>query len=384
MSIYSPNRSGSANVVANENYTSNSFGRILYESEINDMRLFEGVLACDFQELHNLKEGTLLESEIAALNEASMATLLARVREWIIKTAQKIKGAIDNAITKFAAYVLDSGKAFAKNYRNAVKNYIGKMKQEDIDNINDKEHPAGSEKIKAYALTVAGNRMTKPVDENDITSVFDANVNNKEEALEVLYGNLLKKYGIGGSAKSEADFRKAALDAAFEETEYTVATLMNVTGKTADMLKDIETASESIAILKQSKKSIDKTVAALERSLKDVERAKKFIGEDGDVKRVTMLANVACIGLTASNKLSIDVVKTNMRNNRLTLTKALSAIGGYTKAMKEDALIEACDEFDCCIQDDTPGVNDNSAVEDPERHEALEEIIANGTEINAE
>ena len=53
MSIYSNNRSGSMEldqIAANESYTCNDFGRILYESQLNDMAFFEAVLACEFKE----------------------------------------------------------------------------------------------------------------------------------------------------------------------------------------------------------------------------------------------------------------------------------------------------------------------------------------------
>jgi hypothetical protein len=35
-------------------------GRILYESECNDMAFFEAILASDFREIQGLQDGTLL------------------------------------------------------------------------------------------------------------------------------------------------------------------------------------------------------------------------------------------------------------------------------------------------------------------------------------
>ena len=92
MSIYSANRTGSFNVAqipANESYKWNDIGRILCESQANDMAFFEAALACDFTEVKGLREGTILESEIASFTEAAeeslIEKLIKRVQEWVAK-----------------------------------------------------------------------------------------------------------------------------------------------------------------------------------------------------------------------------------------------------------------------------------------------------------
>ena len=82
MSIYSVNRTGSmalAQVAANESYKSEDIGRVLYETQVNDMAFFEAVLACDFNELKSMREGTLLESEVASLNEAAFGEMISKL-----------------------------------------------------------------------------------------------------------------------------------------------------------------------------------------------------------------------------------------------------------------------------------------------------------------
>ena len=126
MSIYSNNRTGvaaTATLVANESYKSNDIGRILYESAVNDMAFFEAVIASDFNEIKGLREGTLLEAEVAALNEASAKEFFKGMAERVKKFWAKIKGAIKAAINKLAAYVLKDGKAFVAEFEAAEKKY---------------------------------------------------------------------------------------------------------------------------------------------------------------------------------------------------------------------------------------------------------------------
>ena len=71
MSIYSTNdRVGAAaTIVADESYRPSDIGRIMYESQLNDQAIFEATLMADFAEINGLREGTLLESEIAAFTK---------------------------------------------------------------------------------------------------------------------------------------------------------------------------------------------------------------------------------------------------------------------------------------------------------------------------
>lgn len=150
MSIYSANRSGS--MVATQeasalkgNYTSADLGRILYESQVNDMAIFEAVLATDFDEIKSLREGTILESEIASLNEEAKEGLGKKLVAALDALWKKIKELLTIAKRKIAAYVIRSGKAYAEDYKKFVADekfankfpsgVKGKMMDENISDI---------------------------------------------------------------------------------------------------------------------------------------------------------------------------------------------------------------------------------------------------------
>ena len=128
MPIYSNNRTGCNEldlIAANESYTCNDFGRILYESQLNDMTFFEAILTCDFKEAKGLQEGTILQSEVKAINEASFKEIKDKLVERLKAFWAKIQGVFKSAIDKFSAYALGDGKAFVREFNKAVENSIG-------------------------------------------------------------------------------------------------------------------------------------------------------------------------------------------------------------------------------------------------------------------
>ena len=134
MSIYSNNRSGSMEldqVTANESYTCNDFGRILYESQLNDMAFFEAILTCDFKEAKGLQEGTILQSEVKAINEASFKEIKDKLIERLKAFWAKIQGVFKSAIDKISAYALGDGKAFVREFDKAVEKRIGDISKWD-------------------------------------------------------------------------------------------------------------------------------------------------------------------------------------------------------------------------------------------------------------
>ena len=126
MPIYSANKSAVlTKVPANESYTCEDIGRILYETQVNDMAFFEAILRCDFNEIKSLNEGTLLESEVAALNEATFKEIVNKLCDRLKKFWAKIKAVFKDAIEKIQAYALNDGKAFIKQFKKTVMYKIG-------------------------------------------------------------------------------------------------------------------------------------------------------------------------------------------------------------------------------------------------------------------
>lgn len=107
MGIYSTNRLDMSginvdDIVANESYSGLvGIQRILIEEHENDMRIFEAVLRNDMQEVYGLKEGTILESELSALQEASIKGLWETIKTALKEFWKKVLGVIENFKNKF-------------------------------------------------------------------------------------------------------------------------------------------------------------------------------------------------------------------------------------------------------------------------------------------
>lgn len=107
MSIYSANRSGrmaTATIAANESYAFNDCNRVIYECQVNDMVLFESILANDFREIHGLNEGTILEAEVSTLNREALKDLAEKIIKSQYDFLAKINGIFVSAIANINAH----------------------------------------------------------------------------------------------------------------------------------------------------------------------------------------------------------------------------------------------------------------------------------------
>lgn len=115
MAIYSTNNKPNS-LNENYSYTHDDIGLILYEAEMNSMRIFEATLQADFSQITGLREGTLLESEVEAEDQANKVGLMEAIKKALEKFWQKIKEVYDNAIGLFKRYIMKDGKEIVKDF----------------------------------------------------------------------------------------------------------------------------------------------------------------------------------------------------------------------------------------------------------------------------
>lgn len=355
MSIYSTNRSGSvafSSIQANESYKSNDLGRILYESQINDMRIFEAVLASDFREIKGLQEGTLLRSEIQSLNEATAKSVLETLKKELVKFWAKIKGALTDAARKIAAYILRSGKAYAKDCEEFFKKHkdvtaevttdlptffaTDSKKGIDIPSANEmndeikKQHRSDEKLSKADIISSAlANTLTPAMDKNDCNP---------------------------SSYREEVRKRSIDKDKKFSTSD---KALINT------MLDCISNSSKSISRIKKFQSEAEQGLSALK---KEMERSLK---DDGDVaiQNITTLCSAYKTVLTTTASASVDAINLSVKTSRKALGKLMSAMRGGKEVSTESAII-AGDEFDNAMEDYSVDNLDSDTAE------AVEEAIA--------
>jgi len=333
MSIYSNNRTGvatTATLVANESYKSNDIGRILYESAVNDMAFFEAVIASDFNEIKGLREGTLLEAEVAALNEASAKEFFKGMAERVKKFWAKIKGAIKAAVNKLAAYVLKDGKAFVAEFEAAEKKY-GKF--------------AG--KIEGVKLYNGG--ITIPTYDTIDGTIKAFKGEEGTEKAYVLGAALGECLGEKGDL-TPADFKKKAVEKCMVPTDVTAAQI-------DDLKKRISSAPDTIKGLKENEKYIDKCMGALEAGLK-AEEKNAFDKENGDksalastIKRISMLVSVYETVVATSTAAVIGCTKATVAQSRKALSQAMSEMKKESAEAKHEAAAVAEDEVEVALDD---------------------------------
>ena len=333
MSIYSANRSGSMvatqeATASKNNYTHADLGRILYESQVNDMAIFEAVLATDFDEIKSLREGTLLESEIAAFSEEAKEGLGKKLLVAIDVAWKKIKELFDTAKRKIVAYILRNGKAFAENYEKFVSNekYVG-----------------------LFPSSVEGYMMDDKIDDiikiPNVDTVKSAISNAAEENLasaDIASMALARSIDSGASEGiKSAEFYNKVCEKAFRKRNI-----------------DRADAKACVEFLKNAKKSIDeikKKEAEVDKAIKDLKQnvsvfAKKDAKESAAKTNTVVSAYQTVLSTTASA--SIKVINQNIKYSRLNLAAIMTGMKENLKKEKTDKaigeamMLEAVEEFD--------------------------------------
>lgn len=355
MSIYSANRTGSmdmSQVVANESYGCNDLGRILYESQVNDQTLFEAILASDFREIHSLREGTLLESEIKAINEASFRTIIANLKERLKRFWAKIKAAFKDAMTKIAAYVLNDGKAFVKNFESVCAKY-----QPWTGSIPG---------VKRY-WTGDTNKYCKVPDHSSVETAIKNMMGNEN----LNKNDLLKKILCNQKLNEDIEVSEY-VKKVLEKSERVI----EVNRAEADkMCAVISSGRDQIKALKKAESSIKTNIDKLGKALSDKERESNSENKDDNIMNITTLVSVYESVVTYTTRANIALIKADIRSCRSALGQVMSDLRNNgtkkdKKALGELAILEAADEIDAAF--------DNTAIEniDSDTQEAIDDLVS--------
>lgn len=317
MPIYSNNRTGSmalAQVAANESYTSEDFGRILYESQLNDMAFFEAILTCDFKEINGLREGTILESEVKALNEASFKEMVEKVVAGLKKFWAKIKAAFVDAINKLGAWVGKNGKSLAKQVKEL------KMKEKwngSIENVVTYDY--SNEKL----ATLKGdmyNELFRAVGEKDINTAAIA-------------GEYLGRLVGAGHSVSVAEYSKMS----FEHAKG----LETLNKSNIDQfVKDMDSASFHIAFMKKYQKRVEDSINSW---IKDLREAAK---EEQNANKLNGIVRAYETIVAAMCRTNIAITRADLKSKAAAVTRALADARKHVNEATEMEVRCVMDTFD--------------------------------------
>lgn len=347
MGIYSANRSGmmeSGAIVANENYTSSDAGRIIYESQVNDMAIFEAIIASDLQEAKAIQEGTLLESEAVKFNRQNATGILGKLEERLKYFWGKVKGLLKDAMNKIAAYVLRDGKAFAKEFR---KKFEGKKVKEPIKAVIF-NYPIYNQ-LKDDALKV--------INMDSVSKTVDKYAYNED----MLKSNEIAKKLLG---EDISDYK--------ENFKNNIVTDGTISPSSIDGLVDIvENGKKTIAEMKAFSNHVDKSFKSAIAYIKSLSKAKGNDDENYKVKNATAACSAFEKLSSMFSQLIVSGAKTMVKQCRINLSNVLSEAVQESAVLAEAAALDAEAEVDDAM---SPEVS-TEIEDDPELKDAVEDVV---------
>lgn len=344
MPIYSANRMGSMPVVeAAKGYGPEDIGRILYESEVNSQKIFEAALAADFAEIKARREGTMLESELTAMNEASMSAFVSKIKATLEHWWRKLKGAIKSTIDKIAAYVLGDGKKFATEFEAQWK-----AKGKDFE----KKLQQSGEEIEYKELKQGAN-----VDKKDFPTTTNFTDLIKSSTSESIDKTEKIKELLGGKTPSE--YREAVLSEDKWETKK-IKNYNDADNYQKEAVATVRGAKKEIEDLRKNEKICNDIVSSIGKDLKYIESDKGSAANEVYMKNISTLVSVyqtVCSLITTTN---VKIVKMRLKIARTVLGKILAICNRKVEHSSADIrfMVEAAaEEFDMAF-DNAEGVSD--------------------------
>ena len=332
MSIYSANRTGSFNVAqipANESYKWNDIGRILCESQANDMAFFEAALACDFTEVKGLREGAIAKRDVELASVENKKKFIERMIERVKSFWAKLKGAIKSAINKIAELALSS-KEFVAHFDKVVTAKALSDWKGSISGIITYDH---------------SNIHLSNVD----FSVFSTETSNISDCLGKTIGN--------ASDVTPKNYTSKAM-------EY-CKSVETLTSAGVKEYKDIvSTASDRIKYLKQYEKNFENTMNNMINELKRSATTELKKAAANVVAERVQNTEIIC---SITTKAAITMIKEDMKSRRTALRKVMDDIAKTGSEVHEAAVLDDMEAFEDTI---------NAGLPDEETKKEIDALVA--------
>lgn len=324
-----------------EGYGANDIGRIMYENEINEMNLFNAIIKNDFAEIKARTEGTLLESELQAMQEASIAGVFASIRIMIQKHWEKLKAIFRNAYANLAAYSVKYGKQFVSKHSKEIAALDDKMQL----------HGEGYRVFKDTDLY----RVVLGKETPSIETMFDmakSNNSDKDFSADMFAYVYTNKY----MELSYDDYKKGLYN--YIVNKYMPKATNPYLGSFHDrgakgMADELNNAAILIKCLKQLEFRLEASVKKSLKELANEEKAAKKSSESKEEKKDhsanVRICKVAATGMinAISNitRSNIKLVQLVVKNYRKALAEAIAQSKKAEKGSKEEAKNESADLF---------------------------------------
>lgn len=345
--IYTVNESATKKITTDSKYS--NFASILYESEQNDMAIFEAALACDFHEVKGLQEGTILQSEVAALTEANMKEMLKTVKEALIRVRDKIIELYHRVIDYIGNYIIKDGKKLAERWNRYKTTYPDHKYQIEVMTID--EDAAAKYKLNNFDAMAMANEVN------------DNAYAEKADAAQILTKALSER--VGQEVGSAAEFKKVALDKVYKKVDASI-----------EVLDKLAADLTSNATIKELREEEGKIRELFDRYMKDLEeRAKK-----PDAAIIGAYASAFHTVIHAHADLNVKIQRERMRLAHRGLMAAMASVDNdikETEGAKNESVEYA---FDCLLAEsefeDAMEMIPGEEPIDPEHKDAVDAFVA--------
>ena len=296
--------------------------RALIESAQADRAMFMAMLSADAKEVVGVKEGTLNESAVLALNEAAAGGIWKKIKELFAALVAKVKGIVYNFVARFRSLYMKD-KDLVKKYKADVR------KKDGIDKLEVKWRKANDKD------TILGDVTPSTLDDLKSKPAKD----NTEDRWTVLF-----------NVKGGSEYRDELNKNAWEDTEAKTVKLSEV-GGIESVINYLETADK---VEKDFNKKTRDMIKVFEKNESDAEKQKNKSADAKDFEASTLtdatnVYNYAQIENAAALirvSVAADLVKKNHAQNKAAFMKAVAVNPAKLKesATYLDAVAEAAEQ----------------------------------------
>lgn len=299
--------------------------RALIESAQADRAMFMAMLSADAKEVVGVKEGTLNESAVLALNEAAAGGIWKKIKELFAALVGKIKSICYNFVARFRSVTMKN-KDLVKKYKADVR------KKSGIDKLE----------VKWRAVDESG---------------FDSISNEGASSLDALgnrpaHDNVEDRWNECYKVKDSSEYREELNKKIWKDDDVKTVKLSEI-GGINDIISILEDSDKDLRDLDKANKTIIKAYEKLEKDA-EKEQKKAASAKDGefnqaDLDKATNVYNYAQIeNAAALIRVAVitEVAKKNAAQAKAAFMKAVVANPAKLKesATYLDAVAEAAEQ----------------------------------------
>lgn len=299
----------------------------LIESAQNDMAVFKAMLNADAYECNIRKqhEGAVMESQLTALNEATIGGIWGKIKELFSKLVAKVKAIFHSLIAKLDG-LFKKDKELAKKYETEIR------KKTNIGNLEVKWRKVKSTDISSYVDLGKDDFIN--LAKNIAEDVYKKESPDSEDKFTAVAKDLLQV-----DAANSTDLKEKVMESIFEDDSEETYKISEIGGAAAI----VSAMKENEKNTKDTNNKIKKLTSALEKAVKDCDKqysdtAKDNASKDDDIKKAQHVYEISTV-IQSVILSAIDIYKQAIVIiHKQTKAAFMKMVAANDKKLEENAL----------------------------------------------